>query len=1316
MRNKDVGAKWWTSLIFIMIASLFIFLPNTAYASNTENSDTNASNDETAASIAVQNNSFEEGETGWQRVDWLQDGESTTFQIDAAQAVTGNASLFIHNVADNHARYVQTISVEENKLYRIRAQIKAEGFKVGQAGAHIQIEGVAAYYPDVHDTFGQWQMVDMYVQTAKDQQQMTIGLSAGGYSSNNAGKAWFDDVAVEQVTIVPDGYSVYQALAAETNTASDSEQQPVHISLWSILLFAALFAFLMYGFVVLKFRMEGQQLLSEQSLTSKQTLLHIPYVVWSLVFVGLILRVIVTIFQPGYANDIGLFQHWAKLASELGLPGLYATDNFIDYPPGYIYVLYVLGKLHQWLQISYADPFSILLFKLPIILADALTALVIFRIANLKLHTTYASLLAIIYLFNPLVITNSAAWGQIDAIYALILVLSIQAMIQHKTVALSILFAIAALIKPQTFIFTPVLLLYLTHRKDIKQWLISAVVGFTTFLIPTLPFFLGHGGIPALIKLYSSTLSSYPYASLNAYNIYTLFGANWLSNDVTFLGSKLSTWGTLGIFTAVIIALYYALAPATQTADKRFIDASHIKRSFFIAMVLIAVVFLFVTKMHERYMFPFLLLTIFAYIESQDRRLLHIFFGFTITNYVNVSIVLAYSKFTAQVPTEGIAIIGSLVNLVLFGYMLYVGYDLYIRGNVKKWELSREQAEQDRQLLTTIKDDTTEQVKAKRRIGRKDIIIMTVITVVYATVAFINLGATKGPVTVWQPKSSGQSFYIDLGDIKEIDRITSFGGVGTGAYQLAFSNNGTDWSYEMEVEQDHVAVFAWNTQKIQLTAQYVKVTTQKAGFSMHELGVYEADSTTPLPIAAIYDEQAVDARRGNVAQLFDEQQLMIRDHQFKFGSYFDEIYHARTAYEHLEGIKAYESTHPPLGKIIIALGIKLFGLNPFGWRVAGTVIGILMLPIMYIFALRLFRKTPFATIATALFAVDFMHFSQTRIATIDVYGVFFIMLMFYFMHRYFMMNFYRDRFVKTLIPLGLAGLMFGLGFASKWIAAYGGAGLAVMLAISLFARYKEYRAAKRVLKSGINRAEGFKEGMDHFNGSIFEKRELTRVIEKFPKYTIYTLLICLVFYVVVPLAIYMMSYIPVLNAMDSGYTVKAFIDYQKNMFNYHSNLVSTHAFSSSWWEWPFMKRPVWYYSDKYVVEGMKSTIVALGNPIIWWTGLFAVIATIWFSIKRRDKWMYTVWIAYLSQYIPWMLVTRETFLYHYFAMVPFMILSIVYMFTLIEERYPKWKKVKYMYTAGAAILFILFYPALSGLTVPDWYINVLLRWFPSWVF
>ncbi|OBZ13355.1 phospholipid carrier-dependent glycosyltransferase [Bacillus sp. FJAT-26390] len=1243
-----------------------------------------------AATNLLKNASFENVTAGapadWNHDAYLKEDNVTAYSVSSDESHTGTYSAVLENKGANHSRWTQVVNVKPKTTYKLSGYVKTEQIGPDATGAHFFVDGVAVTYPEVKDTNGKWAYVHFYAKTGKDQKSITFAASLGGYGAINTGKAYFDDVSVEKVSKAPSGAEVFSLVPTETGQGADATGAGV--SVLPLILFGALFCLLFAAVYKKLFRDRGW--LDEKP--------HLHKVILVFVLLGaLALRFWIAIASKGYANDIALFMAWADHAVKQGLSGFYHTDMFVDYPPGYIYILYVLGAVKSMLALDASSNAAMLLFKLPAILADLAAAYFIFKAANKKAGYSVALGLSLLYVFNPAIIVDSAAWGQVDSIFALALVLSIYGIAENKIERASVWFAIAALIKPQAFIFMPVLLVWFVYRKAWRKIPVSAFYGFTTFILLALPFFWGNGGLAGLINLYRGTLSSYPYATLNAFNFYTLTNDNWKPITDTWLLFSFQTWGMIFILAAVALAAYFSF---------KKLDGDSSKRAFYVGMVLIVVVFMGVTKMHERYLFPVLLLAVFAFIQSLDRRMLMLYLGFSLTSFINITYVLDYSKVSTNVPFNGIVLLCSLANIGLLLYLLYIGYDKYVRGKVKPVSplLEEELQQSDENVLAPFKAGAVSRLNQENnRLERKDWIWMGAVTLIYAIVALYQLGEMKGPVTVWQPAEANQSFIVDLGGVKQLDRINSFGGVGTGKFKYEFSQNGTDWDNVMEMDSSHVAVFTWTSQPAALQARYVKLTTVQSGFSMHEIAIYEQSNKIPLPIVGINDEQAKNAKRGSVPQLFDEQSLAKYDATYMNGSYFDEIYHARTAYEHLEHIVAYENTHPPLGKIIIALGIKLFGLNPFGWRVMGTLFGIAMLPLMYLFARRLFKSRLYAGLAAALFAADFMHFTQTRIATIDVYGVFFIMLMFYFMHKYYSLNFYRVKLSVTLLPLFLAGLFFGIGVASKWIVLYGGAGLAIMLAISLFERYKEYAAAKRVLRN--DKAE-----------SAFSLDKLQHIVNVFPRYTIITLAVCLVFYIVIPLSIYALSYIPVLTVMDEGYTLKSLIDYQKHMFSYHSHLVSTHPFSSSWWEWPFMKRPVWYYSGDNMAPGMKSTIVAMGNPLIWWAGIFAMAATIWLSIKRRDRAMYTVWIAFLAQYVPWMLVTRLTFLYHYFAMVPFIILSLVYIFKVIEEKEPSFKRVRNIFLVVSILLFIVYYPALSGMTVPTWYVEHVLRWFPSWLF
>ena len=90
--------------------------------------------------------------------------------------------------------------------------------------------------------------------------------------------------------------------------------------------------------------------------------------------------------------------------------------------------------------------------------------------------------------------------------------------------------------------------------------------------------------------------------------------------------------------------------------------------------------------------------------------------------------------------------------------------------------------------------------------------------------------------------------------------------------------------------------------------------------------------------------------------LFDEQTAVPDTISQLNSMYFDEIYHGRTGYEQLHKMPVYETTHPPLGKDLIMVGIALFGMTAFGWRFAGTLFGVLLVPLAWCFVRRLTRK------------------------------------------------------------------------------------------------------------------------------------------------------------------------------------------------------------------------------------------------------------------------------------------------------------------------------------------------------------------------
>ncbi|OXM87462.1 phospholipid carrier-dependent glycosyltransferase [Paenibacillus rigui] len=1031
-----------------------------------------------------------------------------------------------------------------------------------------------------------------------------------------------------------------------------------------------------------------------------------------LLALGALLRWVIAGTVYGYDIDVHTFQAWAGHAAAAGPTGFYSQDLFVDYPPGYIYVLFILGKLRTLLSIPFDSTLFLILLKSPAIIADLLTAYLLYRWAARQVTVSAAAGVSVLYLFNPAIVVNAAAWGQVDSFFMLWVLLWLEALRRGAVSKAAILYAAALLIKPQALLLAPLLLLYLLRRQSWRSGLQCLGWGAGTFAVLALPFTL-HQGPFWIVKLYFGTLASYPYASLNAFNLMSLLGGNFVSLTDRVLFFTYQTW-SIALMAVVLggcVVLYF----------KSRRDESQL---VLIAGLLMAGAFLVLTKMHERYLFYALPLVLVSFIQLRDRRLLYLFIGLSLTHFVNVNQVLLDSMRQSyhMASQDPLLLVSSAVNTLFYAYFAWVSWCVVVKGERRELTLTRAGNAAKPQVKARGSSGVARaQVSAAKESGalparppelmqeqplpwkRKDLVLLGILVICYSVLAFCNLGSLQAPETGWQATRAGESLVFDLGAAKEVERINSFSGIGDGSFTYELSEDKQMWSPPVTVKSDAFKVFMWQVVPINASGRYMKLTVVKPPFQLQEVAVYERGSEVPVPIQSVSRDTVNPATAGDLAWLYDESSKAAYRATFWNGAIFDEIYHARTAYEHLHQLEPYESTHPPLGKVLISWGISIFGMTPFGWRFMGTLAGTGMLPVIYVMGKRLLGRSESAFIACFLLACDGLHFVQSRIATIDVYAVFFIMLMFYYMHRFSSTSLFATSWKRAWVPLGLSGLCFGLGAASKWIAAYGGLGLACLWLLWLLTQYRLYRQAGEALE--------VKHKQDRQT-----QAEWRHIRDVFPYRAAVTVGWCVLYFIAVPMIVYILAYIPFMRVPGPGHGLADVLSYQKHMLSYHSLLTGTHPFSSSWWQWPLMNRPVWYYGAAELSPGTISSIVAIGNPLIWWVGFGAMLHLTYRAIRTGERTAVFLSVAYVSQYIPWMLVPRMTFLYHYFAMVPFLILALAYYCKQWMLEQPVKRRRLTVYLAAVAVCFILFYPVLSGLVVDRSYAEHVLKWFPRWQF
>lgn len=560
-----------------------------------------------------------------------------------------------------------------------------------------------------------------------------------------------------------------------------------------------------------------------------------------------------------------------------------------------------------------------------------------------------------------------------------------------------------------------------------------------------------------------------------------------------------------------------------------------------------------------------------------------------------------------------------------------------------------------------------------RRTSRRGGIGIAVLTAVYAVAAFTGLGSARDPQH-FCTLEAGESATLALDGVHSIDTVWYYTGLYTGEYTLAYSDDGITYTAAGTMPQGYADLFKWlqpqPADTAPASAAYVRVTAG-THLELGELALLDAQGER-IAVREITGPATAGA-------LCDEADTVPASSTYYNSSYFDEIYHARTAYEHLRGVYPYEVSHPPLGKVILSLGIRLFGMTPFGWRCMGALFGVAMLPLMWNLLRRMFRDDRVALCGAALLAFDFMHLTQTRIATIDSFATLFILLMYLFLYRYFTEG--------RLRHLAACGIAFGVGAATKWTCLYAGAGLGVLWALHW-------------VFSGVQA---------HRDGD--GRRYVRRLVSNIG--------FCLVFFVLVPGMIYYASYYPYgaargLHGAGMYFTreyAAIVLENQRFMFTYHAGLVATHPYASRWWQWLLDLRPILYYLS--YGDGTVSTIGAFVNPLLCWGGLLALPVLVYHAAKRERTALFIL-VGYLAQVLPWVFISRLTFEYHYFAATLFLVLALGYVFDRLRQR--GYFGIVYAFTAASGALFALFYPVLTGVTVSRSYAWNVLKWLPDWPF
>jgi hypothetical protein len=664
------------------------------------------------------------------------------------------------------------------------------------------------------------------------------------------------------------------------------------------------------------------------------------------------------------------------------------------------------------------------------------------------------------------------------------------------------------------------------------------------------------------------------------------------------------------------------------------------------------------------------------------------------------------------------------------------------------------------------------------QLNKRDIITIAILTVLFLSVATWNVGIAPAPVSTWQG-TENQTFYIDLGSTQNIEKIYFFVNAGNATVNIS---SGSPGNWVFKASSNIHGDYSWATVNVNGESQYWQIEIQPTYYDgrpnfywsvpntddispgnyikISEIGIQNT-TNQKVDIISLTNTGSTDTTLTNLA---DEQAYVEVPPTYMSGTYFDEVYFVRAAQNYLNHQTSFERTHPPLGKLIQAAGIAMFGSTPFGWRMMGVIFGALMIPLIYVLGKKLMGTWIGGFAAAFLLTFDFLHFTMARMGTVDTYVAFFSILsqlcfVFYFF------NVVKHGWKTSIWPLFGAFVFFALGFSTKWVTMWSALG---MLALLVALRLRDLRK----VKGWSARYQAF------FNYPFFHVLSFVGVV----------------------VLIYFATYIPDLL---TGTSFPNLIKLQFEMYSFHSTLTATHQFMSSWWSWPILVSPQGYVplwlSISYLPNSIDSTISAMGNPAIWWIGFAAMLvvaerairgqelaSALKRKLKRKTKTAETtipteqaptanemetidltnadftiaaaavteteptvknvaineqsapateqpseqstptpeapvkqgrpwdiaaIYIAtiFFFSWLPYVFISRATFIYHFYISVPLLCLGAAYLISSYWHT-KKGKIATIVFFAAVIGMFIAFYPVISGMPTSTSWIHA-LKWF-----
>ncbi|TAM76938.1 phospholipid carrier-dependent glycosyltransferase [bacterium] len=996
------------------------------------------------------------------------------------------------------------------------------------------------------------------------------------------------------------------------------------------------------------------------------------------------------LFLPaeGYANDIASFESWALTLYDHGIRAFYHSTSFVDYPPGYLWVLAATGWLYHALHVSDASAgYYVLrdLIKLPGILADLGCAAVIYAAALRFVGRLPALAAAALFAFNPAAIYVSAYWGQVDAVSALFTLGALLAALRRRSLWAWALLAAAVLIKPQAFVLAPLLLAYdavhdgaprLTPRLVLGP-LVAVVVGYA-IAAPFAPAPLNPlSTLSWLFDRYVHGTSVYPYSSINAFNIYAVARNFWQPDSQWIAFLPQSVWGVLLVLAASTMVLWRFV----QRRDERgFLEA---------ALLISLALFLFATRMHERYVYNAFAIAVLM--APLARRYLvgalvlsATFFANLLYSYAYLNVVQGHVP--GLDPTNLMPLVShpaSVLNVLLFAYLAY-GY----LGGEERTTAANNEAK-PLELFGMRLRSWFSPLEGTAALTRLDWLIAIGLGIICLIVAMIGIAHPKVQIfdEIYYARTAKE--YLQHKDVFEWTHppltklLIALGIIVNGGYPGGFTSFGWRLASAFMGSLTVPLLYAFAKRLLRSTpfAAVASALLILSGFHLVQSRIATPEVTVAFfSLASLYCayRYVIAAQIRVVERLREGWQTALS---------------AGVAASVVVGLMAqWVLARPPIvygdGRPDdIAARIAIFVVFSTGAYLAAR----LLLPRLYGSGSLIACYADGSTVETAGRDVRVEAAANDgggkkgasyRRAGLEVSfagdgG-----------ERYYTAEGKACFAPDGTLAIEPGALRLRSRDATLWMWL-----LALSLACVIDSKWNGFFTLGWVLM-GL--------------AVIASQRWWCRPAQwgnprGIPLDVVYAAIL------LVGAAVYVLSYIPYFAL---GHNLADLMGLQRQMFLYHDELKATHPYQARWWEWPLIWRPIsYYYHDFGGAQHLVAEILALPNPVNWWFGLLSVPVMFLVGLVRRHKGYALLIGAYLWQWLPWMISPRITFEYHFFPNLAIICLANALVLQEAWRSFGRWGRIAVIaFLAAVAWAFLFWFPIWVGTPIPydEWQKRMLM--------